>query len=99
MQKFKISSLAALMLLFLLIFSSCSKEDEIQKGVPKEEEQKENFSAQIETRDFIPSLFGSNKIVPAQVARSIAERINMTVSEGMVVGTLTSIRIVDSLYT
>lgn len=99
MQKFNISSLAALILLFLLIFSSCSKEDKIQKGVPKEEEQKENFSAQIETRDFIPSLFGSNKIIPAQVARSIAERINMTVSEGMVVGTSTSIRIVDSLYT
>lgn len=72
MLKIKILSATAAMLFFMLILSSCSKEDEIQREVTKREEIKENLSSQIESRAYTPSLFGNDKIVPAQVARSVA---------------------------
>jgi hypothetical protein len=99
MQKIKIFSATAAMLFFMLFLSSCSKEDEIQREVTQKEETKGNLPSQIESRDYVPSLFGNGKIVPAQVARLVAERINMTVSEAMIVGTSTTIRTVDSLFT
>jgi len=73
-----------------LFLSSCTKEDELRIA--------ENHHTQIELRTAIPSLFGNNKIVPIQVARSIAERIDMTIHESLTERTIKSKRIVDSLY-
>jgi hypothetical protein len=46
-----------------------------------------------------PSLFGNDHIVPANIAKVLAQKINLTVSEAMRVGTSTTVRTVDSLFT
>jgi len=73
---------------------SCSKDPEKAK-----EEAKTSQQTQVQSRENSLSLFGNDHVVPAYVAKSLAEKINLTVSEAMRVGTSTSVRTVDSLFT
>jgi len=95
---------------FLLIaaisvtFFACNK-DKITDESPSNLEclNEKILLSHSETDVYTLSLFGNNKIVPAHVARSVAERINMTLSQDMVgagsASSYTTIRKVDSLFT
>ena len=78
----------------VVFLSSCSKDPEKTKDEPKTAQP-----AQVQSRENSTSLFGNNHIVPAYVARAVAKKINLTVSEVMRVGSSTSVRTVDSLFT
>ena len=94
MQNFK-SFLSVVTVSYMAIFLfSCSKDPEKVKSATKTPEQ-----AQVQSRENSPSLFGNDHVVPAYVAKSVAEKINLTVSEVMRVGASTSVRTVDSLFT
>jgi hypothetical protein len=73
---------------------SCSKDPEKVKGETETPKQ-----VQIQPRENSSSLFGNDHVVPAYIAKSVAEKINLTVPEVMRVGAPTSVRVVDSLFT
>jgi hypothetical protein len=98
MQKIKVGTAVALLALSLFS-SSCSKDDETLKKAKNEPATGPNATAIIESREETPSLFGHAKVVPRQVALSLAERINAAVPAAMRVGAVTSLRTVDSLFT
>lgn len=78
----------------VVFLSSCSKDPEKTKDEPKISQP-----AQVQSRENSASLFGNSHIVPAFVAKAVAEKINLTVSQEMRVGASTSARVVDSLFT
>lgn len=83
----------------MLFLPSCSKEDEMLRKEKSVQAKMTNGTSSIESRENVPSLFGYGKVVPANIALSVAERINMSVSGAMVVGSSTTIRVVDGLFT
>jgi hypothetical protein len=94
MQNFK-PLLTVVTVSYMAIFLfSCSKDPEKVKGETETPKQ-----VQIQPRENSSSLFGNDHVVPAYVAKSVAEKINLTVPEVMRVGTPTSVRAVDSLFT
>jgi len=94
MQNFK-SLLSVVTVSYVAIFLfSCSKDTEKVKGETKPSQQ-----AQVQSRENSPSLFGNDNVVPAYVAKALAKKINLAVSEVMRVGASTPVRAVDSLFT
>jgi hypothetical protein len=77
-----------------VFLSSCSKDLEKVK-----EETKTPQPIQVQSREEFSSLFGNDHIVPAYVARTLAEKINMAVPEVMRIGSISTTRVVDSLFT
>jgi Peptidase C10 family/Spi protease inhibitor len=94
MQNFKsLLSIVAVSYMAIFLFS-CRKDSEKARDETKAAQQ-----TQVQSREKSSSLFGNDHVVPTYVARSVAEKINLTVSEAMRVGTSTSVRSVDSLFT
>jgi len=93
MNKSKISLLATAICLVVLFFSCIKDPEKLMVETAKPQ------TVQVQSRENAPSLFGNDHIVPANIAKVLAQKINLTVSEAMRVGTSTTVRTVDSLFT